>query len=330
LLLRFSVRSFQTGQEDRIVQPSVIAVLTVLLSVTLGVYALAGIAAFGPRSAALGPPQDFGKHEPKTKKGIAVRSAMIALQMTAILALIWLVMKSDVGVTAYGWLIGFSCVFMTAFVLQVIPLPFRPHSGLAYATRFALAMAIVLPAFVFRSWLTIDIAAMAMAVGVLVQFRSVGLKFCVAVLCGIMLYDVVAVFGTKMMLDVAGQVTKPGHELPILFILPSSFGLGATKAAILGLGDVVLPGVIVMVGFREAKRLGARSLAIGPVVGYVLGMIATVAVLLLTKAGQPATIYLVPGVIGGLLIPAWAKGLLREVFATPVPEKSDSSEAEAA
>lgn len=303
----------------------IVAALTVLVTVTFGVFALAGIVAFGPRSYALGEAADFSEREPQSKKRAVMQCIAIVLQMSAALAVIWLVTKYAIGVSVYGAVTGCSAVFLSAQALRVATHPLDDRSPrLAAVARYGIAGAFVVPAYFFTSWLATDIAAVAMAVGILVAMRSMGLKFCLVLLVGIMVYDAIAVFGTKMMLDVAGQVTKPGRELPILFTLPASFGLDAPRAAILGLGDVVLPGIIVMIGFRESRYFGYRSLAIGPLVGYCLGLLATGAVLLITKAGQPATIYLVPGAVAGLLIPAWVTGTLKELFLPPPPEGAES------
>jgi minor histocompatibility antigen H13 len=49
-------------------------------------------------------------------------------------------------------------------------------------------------------------------------------------------------------------------------------------------------------------------------VGYLLGMLATLAMLLVFKRGQPALLYLVPGVLGSILVTATARGELKELW----------------
>jgi minor histocompatibility antigen H13 len=50
------------------------------------------------------------------------------------------------------------------------------------------------------------------------------------------------------------------------------------------------------------------------VVGYSLGMAATLAMLLVFKRGQPALLYLVPGVLGSLYLTALARGELKLIW----------------
>lgn len=51
------------------------------------------------------------------------------------------------------------------------------------------------------------------------------------------------------------------------------------------------------------------------VLGYALGMGVTLAILLIFKHGQPALLYLVPGVLGSIYITAIYRGELKQVFA---------------
>jgi len=65
---------------------------------------------------------------------------------------------------------------------------------------------------------------------------------------------------------------------------------------ILGLGDIILPGILV--GYNAAFSLASKTpyhlYYLVSVVGYFFGMIATFAALLLSRLAQPALIYLVP------------------------------------
>lgn len=49
-------------------------------------------------------------------------------------------------------------------------------------------------------------------------------------------------------------------------------------------------------------------------VGYCIGMLVTLAMLLIYKRGQPALLYLVPGVLGSILITALARGEIMELW----------------
>lgn len=49
-------------------------------------------------------------------------------------------------------------------------------------------------------------------------------------------------------------------------------------------------------------------------VGYFLGMLTTLAMLLIYRRGQPALLYLVPGVLGSILLTALVRGEMRELW----------------
>lgn len=49
-------------------------------------------------------------------------------------------------------------------------------------------------------------------------------------------------------------------------------------------------------------------------VGYFLGMMVTLAMLLIFKHGQPALLYLVPGVLGSLLLTSLVRGEFKELW----------------
>lgn len=50
-------------------------------------------------------------------------------------------------------------------------------------------------------------------------------------------------------------------------------------------------------------------------VGYLLGMMVTLTMLLVFKQGQPALLYLVPGVLGALVVTALARGEMKQMWA---------------
>ncbi|KAG9228469.1 signal peptide peptidase-domain-containing protein [Amylocarpus encephaloides] len=174
------------------------------------------------------------------------------------------------------------------------------------------------------------------------------------VLAGLFIYDIVMVFYTPLMVTVATSL-----EVPIKLVFP-----GPKRGAMLGLGDVVLPGIMMALALRfdlylfylrkqqpnavvlnpkdlnfqratylrstgvwgelfwtrlapaEATPIevkGARFSKVyfyASVVGYVIGMFATLIVLRVFNHAQPALLYLVPGV----LISLWGTAFLRGEF----------------
>ncbi|NXF12414.1 HM13 protein, partial [Smithornis capensis] len=108
---------------------------------------------------------------------------------------------------------------------------------------------------------------------------------------GLFIYDVFWVFGTNVMVTVAKS-----FEAPIKLVFPQDLlekGLDADNFAMLGLGDIVIPG--------KDKRVGT---GLGSLVEFNSCF----------PSSQPALLYLVPACIGFPLLVALAKGEVTEMF----------------
>lgn len=206
-----------------------------------------------------------------------------------------------------------------------------------------------------------------------------------SVLTGLFVYDIVMVFYTPFMVAVATQL-----DAPIKLTYET-----ANRSSILGLGDIVVPGIFICLAlrfdlwkhyqqkitrektelktvikdgaqdasldgtssgeitavataYRDVKApfidprgtwgdrfwtssligivLGNSSLASlndssfskpyfwATIFGYFLGMLATLAVLIVTRQGQPALLYLVPGVVGSAYLTGWWRGELGDMW----------------
>ena len=104
--------------------------------------------------------------------------------------------------------------------------------------------------------------------------------------------------------------------------------------SMLGLGDIVIPGIFValMLRFDEHLELG-RSLPyyLTNFVSYVLGLVATVAVMHFFDAAQPALLYLVPACLGSSMLCSVVRGEFNKLwgYSEEVPEEGAPAAAEA-
>ena len=157
-------------------------------------------------------------------------------------------------------------------------------------------------------------------------------------------YDIFFVFGSDVMLTVAKNIDAP---IKLLFptewdALDAETGEPKPKYSLLGLGDIVIPGVFISLALRfdviktlpkkvnqmmdsgkaeevlEILRKNAvtapKHYFIGTIIGYFLAIIATVVVMLIFDHGQPALLYLVPGVLLSVVFIALAKGELKMMW----------------
>ncbi|KAF7543798.1 hypothetical protein G7046_g9928 [Stylonectria norvegica] len=198
------------------------------------------------------------------------------------------------------------------------------------------------------------------------------------VLVGLFFYDIVMVFYTPYMITVATKL-----DVPIKLTFEA-----ASRKSILGLGDIVIPGMVIALALRfdlwihyvrkmkyestdlklvekdatsgevttrsetKHKEIKARYVEVknnwgdsfwvrgalflrrpaqlptilqaarfskvyfhAAMAGYLVGMLATLAMLLVFERGQPALLYLVPGVLGALWLTALARGEVKYMWA---------------
>ncbi|OGZ06809.1 MAG: hypothetical protein A3D65_00960 [Candidatus Lloydbacteria bacterium RIFCSPHIGHO2_02_FULL_50_13] len=231
----------------------------------------------------------------------------VAAYFTVALAVIVLFFKHLPGVTGAFLTVVFTLITYRFFV-TFFSATGSDAEGIGIRLLAATGgIAITLLWTLYPNWFTIDIAATLVAITVLVMLGGLSLQTVTIIAIGVMLYDIVAVFVTGQMMEAAGAA----KSMPMLFIIPKSFALGSAPAQMLGLGDVVIPGAVILAALRkDIPRAYILTL-----IGYFVGLLVAIAVVYVTRVMQPATIYLVPGVLTGLLIAAYRSGMLKQVFA---------------
>lgn len=85
--------------------------------------------------------------------------------------------------------------------------------------------------------------------------------------------------------------------------------------SILGLGDIVLPGLLLAFLKRFDAVRGKGYWKTG-LAGYLLGLTAAVAMGFWTESGQPALLYIVPATIGLVVLHSLARGEFDELWNT--------------
>eukprot|EP00252_Welwitschia_mirabilis_P010364 TRINITY_DN23598_c0_g1_i1.p1 TRINITY_DN23598_c0_g1~~TRINITY_DN23598_c0_g1_i1.p1 ORF type:complete len:377 (-),score=36.72 TRINITY_DN23598_c0_g1_i1:1016-2146(-) len=159
-------------------------------------------------------------------------------------------------------------------------------------------------------------------------------------------------FGANVMVSVATQqASNPVHtvanslnlpglqsiskklELPVKLIFPRSFwsngslGGPATEFMMLGLGDMAIPGMllalVISFDYRKYRDVGSDSkftvarnskYAWHALSGYATGLVAALSAGVLTRAPQPALLYLVPSTLGPVIFTAWNRSELKELW----------------
>ena len=157
--------------------------------------------------------------------------------------------------------------------------------------------------YVTKAWLSNNILASALALSAVDMLAIPDFQSAAVLLCGLFVYDIFwvfgsrSVFGSNVMVSVAKQ-----FEGPIKLVFPRFVGAGPRDTSMLGLGDIVIPGLFVALMLRFDLRNLDLSAPIpyrlpyffAAIFSYVAGLIATYVALTVFEAAQPALLYLVP------------------------------------
>lgn len=166
-----------------------------------------------------------------------------------------------------------------------------------------------------KHWLANDLLGMAFAVnGVELLHLNNVVTGCI-LLGGLFFYDIFWVFGTDVMVTVAKS-----FEAPIKLVFPQDLlengPMGATNFAMLGLGDIVIPGIFIALLLRYDNSLKRNSnfYFMATFIAYLAGLLLTIFVMHVYKHAQPALLYLVPACLGVPLFLALVRGDIKSMF----------------
>ncbi|KAJ2721232.1 hypothetical protein GGI07_004107 [Coemansia sp. Benny D115] len=188
-----------------------------------------------------------------------------------------------------------------------------------------------------KNWLVSNMFGLAFSFSAIMLIRLDSFKSGMIMLAGLFVYDIFWVFGTEVMVSVAKNFDAPIKVVFPRELFPES---GELKMTMLGLGDIVVPGIFVAlclrfdrhrylqsIGYSKDKPLppvlnGKRRGFAFPtpyfyscLVAYVIGLATTISVMHVFKAAQPALLYLSPACILSVILTGLARGELGQVFA---------------
>ncbi|KAL1942090.1 hypothetical protein VTO73DRAFT_6620 [Trametes versicolor] len=185
-----------------------------------------------------------------------------------------------------------------------------------------------------RSALLTDLLALSFSHNALSLLKLDSFKTGCVLLSGLFIYDIWWVFGTEVMVKVATSL-----DVPIKILWPKSMVFSTERGfTMLGLGDIVIPGMFVAMALRYDYHKAAQRQSTGSVskvyffatlVAYASGLFTTMAVMHVFKKAQPALLYLSPACILSFVLTALARGEFTEAWAW-TDELEDKAEHKAA
>ena len=198
--------------------------------------------------------------------------------------------------------------FLAAVVSDVVALAL---SGIAVAAAIALLVK-------HPEWYVIDVAGILLGLGTIAMLGiSLSISLVIVLLVGLSVYDAISVYKTRHMIELADVVLD--LNLPVLLVIPKKRNYSLIKdskglkekikegeerdAFFMGLGDVVMPGILVASAFHNITSNGL-SVALSIVLGTLVGF-AVLVVFLIRGKPQAGLPYLCTGAILGYLISSY-------------------------
>jgi len=185
-----------------------------------------------------------------------------------------------------------------------------------------------------KNWLSNDILGISFCIQAIEMMSLGSFVNGVILLCGLFVYDVFWVFGTGYIMEGGNSVmvsVAKNFDAPIKLLFPKHYPPQDKQFSMLGLGDIVIPGIFVALCLRYDVRQGKTTsifeYALG---GYVLGLGCTVFVMHVFEAAQPALLYIVPACIAMAALGAVQKNKLADLwgYSEEAEEEGDAAKAD--
>ncbi|KAG0725127.1 Minor histocompatibility antigen H13 [Chionoecetes opilio] len=181
-----------------------------------------------------------------------------------------------------------------------------------------------------KHWIANNLLGLAFAVNGVELLHLNNIQTGALLLVGLFVYDIFWVFGTNVMVTVAKS-----FEAPIKLVFPQDLlekGLDADNFAMLGLGDIVIPGIFIalLLRFDHSLKRGSNTYFNITFLAYLAGLLMTIFVMHVFKHAQPALLYLVPACLSAPVLLALVKGDFRALLKyEDHPSEEEGEEAEA-
>ncbi len=152
----------------------------------------------------------------------------------------------------------------------------------------AVAGMIVAILFKYPEWYVVDISGIIVGAGAIAIFGiSLGVFLVILLLIGLAIYDAISVYKTKHMVDLADTVMD--LKLPVLLVIPKVRHYSLIRetkslkeklkegeereAFFMGLGDVVMPGILVAAIYHNPDISNSLPIALSVILGTLVGFV---------------------------------------------------------
>src|SRR4030042_4579414 len=180
--------------------------------------------------------------------------------------------------------VGYTSFY--AFFLPVLNILFPTYQDVVLISSLIFAVLLVILLYKYPEWYVIDISGIIIGISAIIIFGiSLGILLVLILLIALAVYDAISVYKTKHMIDLADTVMD--LKLPVLLVIPKKRGYSLLKetkrlkeklkegeereAFFMGLGDIVIPGILVAAVYRQIAAPEGFLIAIGTIIGILIG-----------------------------------------------------------
>ncbi len=179
----------------------------------------------------------------------------------------------------------------------------------------AAAVALMLGWLITRNWVLNNIIGVFFVFCFLRAIKISSLIVSTIMLGLLFLYDIFwvfysdRVFGGNVMVTVATQ-----FDLPIKLLMPHLAPLPTSQCMLIGLGDLVIPGLVIAYAYRLGERLQTYAYYATSLAAYILAIVLCDIMLVVYEQAQPALLYISPSLLIFISITALARKEIRKVW----------------
>jgi len=211
-----------------------------------------------------------------------------------------------------------SIAYTSYFVFYTLLSLVVPSATLSLFLSIIAAAILIVALIKHPEWYIINLCGIIVGVGAIGIFGiSLSIFLVIVLLIGLSIYDAISVYKTKHMIDLADAVMD--LKLPVMLVVPKTRKYSILKetkglkekledeeereAFFMGLGDIVMPGILVVASFYNIPDNGFL-IALSVMLGTLLGFAVLMSVVIKGKpqAGLP---YLCSGAILGYVISSY-------------------------
>jgi len=180
-----------------------------------------------------------------------------------------------------------------------------------------------------KHWIANNILGLSFSIQGIAMLSLGSYKVGCILLGGLFFYDIFWVFGTDVMVTVAKS-----FDAPVKLLFPKQLFAEQLQFSMLGLGDIVIPGIFIALLLRFyakrsfSKRAFSKLYFYTTYIAYFFGLLTTIFVMHTWQSAQPALLYLVPACIGSSFLLAALRGEVNNLLSYSEEDKNKEKEKE--